>query len=230
MARSQAVRLRYYELEQFKRSVRLFLWGALGICAVVAVLALGIALVALAKPIPVVAFDAEGRPIVFEDTMSPRLKLEQVRIEAFAEDFLGHWVGIDSSNLDRDMAGALNMMTPRLREIALHDEAQLQRRLDYDGANVRSRFVELRMKVSPYDAEDGSVRIYLIAWGELLYTPREGVVQDGQELSQHFFSQVAMQRIAITREHPHGLMVDYVNTKFFKDADELRRFSIKREP
>lgn len=230
MAPSQTVRLRYYELEEFKRGVRKFLWISLGICAVVAVLALGVALVALAKPIPVVAFDSQGRPIVFENTVTPRLKLEQVRIEAFAEDFLEYWVGIDSSNLDRDLADALNMMTPRLREIALHDEAQLQRRLDFEGANVRSRFVDVHTKISPYDAEDGSVRVYLIAWGEVLYEPREGVVQEGQELSQHFFSQIAMQRVAITREHPHGLMIDYVNTKFFKDADELRRFSLKREP
>jgi hypothetical protein len=210
--------------------MRWFQWGALGICAVVSVLALVIALFALSKPIPVIAFDAAGRPILFEDTVTPRLKLEQIRVDAFARDFLERFVGVDSANLDRDLARAMNMMTPRLRELVLHDEDQLHRRSSYKDANVRSRFVDLNTKTAVYDPEDGSARIYLIAWGEIAYEPREGVVDEAQQRRRWFFSQLALQRVAITAQAIHGLKVDYVNTRFFKSEEELRLFSLARQP
>lgn len=230
MSATERVRIRYYELEEFQRRVRRFQWAALGACAVIACLALVVALFAVAKPIPVVAFDAAGRPILFKDTVTPRLKLEQVRVEAFARDFLERFVGIDSTNLDRDLAKALNMMTPRLQEIVLHDADEMQRRAQYQDANVRSRFVKLQTKTSPYDPDDGSVRVYVIAWGEIAYEPREGLV-DGSELHRRwFFSQIALQRVAVTEQSIHGVKVDYVNTRFFADEEQLRMFSLKRQP
>jgi hypothetical protein len=230
MSASEPVRLRYYELEAFQRRVRRFQWSALVVCAVVACLALVVALFAIAKPIPVVAFDAAGRPILFEDTLSPRRKLEQVRVEAFTTDFLERFVGVDSANLDRDLAKALNMMTPRLQEIVVKDADEMRRRVQYQDANVRSRFVSLQTKTSPYDPEDGSVRVYLIAWGEIAYEPREGLVDDAEQRRLWFFSQLALQRVAVTRQDIHGVKVDYVNTRFFETEEQLRLFSLKRQP
>ena len=230
MPTSQPVRIRYYELEQFKRNVRRFQWIALGLCGLVSLLTLIVALFALSKPIPVVAFDSQGRPILFADTVSPRLKLEQMRVEAFATDFLESFIGIDSSNLDRDLSESLSMMSPRLQDIVLHDNKEMQRRAGYEEANVRSRFASLQTKISPYDPENGSVRIYLIAWGEIVYEPREGVVDEALHQRRWFFSQVALQRVAITAQAIHGLTVDYVNTKFFASEDDLKVFSLKRQP
>ena len=60
-------------------------------------------------------------------------------------------------------------------------------------------------------------------------TPREGVVEEGMELTQHFFSQVAMQRVAVAAEIRKGWS-DYVNTKFFKDAEETEALQSQEGP
>src|SRR5688572_8447380 len=103
------------ELEAFRRSVNRKLWSAIGILALIAGGCVFLALLAVIRPIPVLAFDARGRPILFEDTVTPRLQLSNMRIEYFAQEFLEKFVGIDSANVTDDFSAALNMMTPRLR-------------------------------------------------------------------------------------------------------------------
>src|SRR5262252_7638752 len=109
------------ELEAFRRSVNRKHWFAIGALGVVALGCLVLALLAIIRPMPVLAFDARGRPILFEDTVTPRLELSKVRIEYFAEHFLEKFVGIDSGSISEDFTESLNMMTPRLRRIVIDE-------------------------------------------------------------------------------------------------------------
>src|SRR5688572_31940087 len=92
------------ELEAFRRSVNRKLWFAVGSLGLVALGCVMLALLAIIRPIPVLAFDARGRPILFEDTVTPRLELSNMRIEYFAEVFLEKFVGIDSANVTEDFS------------------------------------------------------------------------------------------------------------------------------
>src|SRR4051812_18742015 len=68
------------------------------------------------KPIPAIVYD-NGRPLLFEDTTSPLLRLDNIRVEHFAEEFIHAFVGLDSVNIKEDLQKSFNMMTPRFKEI-----------------------------------------------------------------------------------------------------------------
>src|SRR5687768_6396884 len=141
------------ELEAFRRSVNRKLWFAIGCLGLVALGCILLALLAIIRPMPVLAFDSRGRPILFEDTVTPRLQLSNLRIEYFTGLFLEKFVGIDSTNVTEDFSAALNMMTPRLRKIVMQEGKELERKRKNQDANLRSRFEEVQVRIAPYDSE-----------------------------------------------------------------------------
>src|SRR5687768_18605530 len=102
------------ELEAFRRSVNRKLWFAVGCLGLVALGCVLVALLAIIRPMPVLAFDARGRPILFEDTVTPRLQLSHVRIENFAEETRAKLSGTDARNLTEGFGRAPNITTRRL--------------------------------------------------------------------------------------------------------------------
>ena len=79
----------HLELDVFRRSVDRRLWLGMGMLALVALGALCVALALAVRPLPVIAFDTTGRPIVFQDTRTPALAMDELRVKAFVRDFLG---------------------------------------------------------------------------------------------------------------------------------------------
>lgn len=229
MAKDTPLFPRFYELEEFRRSVNRKLWTAvLGLLGV-AVLSILLTLVCLLRPMPVVAFDSEGRPLLFSDTITPSLQIDEVRIQFFAERFLQTFVGVDSAAIDRDLTESLNMMTPQLREIVLHEGDEVKRRAKYDGANVRSHFEELQLKIAPFDPEDTNGKVHLIAWGRIVFEPRLGVADAPERLEQYLYSQIVLQRCPVRKNSIHGVLVSFVNTRFFESEEDLKVFQLKRQ-
>lgn len=224
-------RPKYYELEQFRRSVNRKIWTVVCGSLLISLLCVGLAALHVLKPIPVVAFDQEGRAMMFADTMSPRLTLERVRVEYFSERFLELFVGIDSASIERDFADALNMMTPRLREIMMNDEGELARRAELADANVHSRFDGLTVKMADYDPEDTGAKVYAVATGKMVFEPRVGVLPEEEGrgvITKHLFSELVFHRVPISKVAIHGMLVDYVHTKVFDNEEQLRVFALKR--
>ena len=145
---------RYYELEAFRRSVNRKMWFGMGGLLAVAVLSLGLTLIALARPLPVVVFDSRGRPVLFEDTASPRREITDIRIEYFAKDFIESYVGVDSANITDDLEKSLNMMTPALRQAVKTDRKELAGRKSYEGKNIRSFISDWKVRIGKYDPKD----------------------------------------------------------------------------
>src|SRR5215813_3109954 len=151
------------ELEDFRRSTNRKIWAVIAILGVVTMGSLFLALIAFARPIPVVAFDEKGHPLLFADTVTPRVKLENIRVEAFARTFLERWSLIDSGNVADDFTASVNMMTPRYRRIVLGDADELERRKKRTSFNMKSRFLSLETKISSFDAEDVNGKVFLVA-------------------------------------------------------------------
>jgi hypothetical protein len=213
------------ELEAFRRSVNRKLWFAIGFLGMVTLASVALALLAIVRPIPVLAFDAKGRPLLFEDTITPRLQLSNLRIEYFAEQFLDRFVGIDSASISDDFSSALNMMTPRLRRIVIDEGKELERKRKHQDANLKARFEELQFKIGPYDADRPDERIHLIAHGRIVFGPKLGGLTEGaQPISQYFFTQLVLVRVPITKLSIHGLEVDFVHTRLFDSKRELDVF------
>jgi hypothetical protein len=217
------------ELEAFRRSVNRKLWFAIGCLGMVALGSILLALLAIIRPMPVLAFDARGRPILFEDTVTPRLQLSNLRIEYFAELFLEKFVGIDSANISEDFSEALNMMTPRLRQIVMQEGKELERKRKHQDANLKSRFEEVQVRIGPYDPEKPEERVHLIAFGRMTFEPKLGGLEDGAKpVEQYFFTQLVLVRVPITKLSIHGLEVDFAHTRFFGSKPEMEAFAAGR--
>jgi hypothetical protein len=219
---------RYYELEQFRRSTNRKIWLGMTFLFVVTVLSLFLALVAFARPVPVVMLDSRGRPLLFEDTASPRREMTDVRIEYFAEEFLENFVGVDSAAVEENLQKALNMMTPRYRKIVSLDTEELSRRRQYLGQNLRSRFGDLKIRIGKYDPNDEQGKIYLLASGKMVFEPRFGELEGEGEVAKWFLSQLVLQRAPVTKLSIHGLQVDFCYTKIFENAAELEKHMLEK--
>jgi hypothetical protein len=219
----------FTELELFRRSTNRKIWAVIGLLGTVAIGAMFLALLAFARPIPVVAFDKEGHALLFQDTVSPRIKMENVRVEAFAKEFLEKWALVDSANVADLFTAALNMMTPRYRRIVVSDSDEVERRKKRSTLNMKSRFVSFETKISPYASEDVNARIYLVASGKMRFSPQIAGQNEGEEAFKYFFAELALDRVPVTKESIHGLLVDYVYTRLFDTEEAMNVYALKRQ-
>jgi hypothetical protein len=230
MAKSDSIEPRFYELEAFRRSVGRKLWFGMILLFIVSLGSLLLALVAIAKPVPVVAFDSQGRPVLFEDTVTPRQKLEDVRIEYFVQEFVRRYVGVDSAAITEDLNAALAMMTPAFRQIVAADEAELARRKQYEGQNIRSAVRDWKVRIGAYKPEDTSGKVHVLVTGKMVFEPRFGELEGGGEVLRFFLSQIVLQRVPVTKISIHGLLVDFCHTRFFDSLQDLEVFALQRKP
>ena len=230
MAKHEAVVPRFYELESFRRSMGRRLWFGMGILGLVSLCSLFLALAAIAKPIPVVVFDSQGRPVLFEDTVTPRQKLEDVRVEFFVEEFVRHYVGVDSAAVTDDLNASLAMMTPTFRQVVAADEAELARRKQYEGQNIRSLITDWKVRIGAYRPEETTGKVHVLVTGKMLFAPRFGELEGNGEVSRFFMSQIVIQRVPVTKISIHGLLVDFCHTRFFDSQQDLEAFALQRKP
>ena len=216
---------KYYEIETFRRSTNKKIWfGMIGLVAV-ALTSIFLALVALARPIPVVVFDNEGQPTLFTDTKLPRQTLTDVRIEYYTRDFIKKWVGVDSAAINEYLEESLKMMTPRHREIIINDEAGLAKRNSYHEKNLKTFFSNWKVRIGRYDPQDLSGLVHVLAVGKVTFEPRFGEMESGDSLVYRWFqSQLVLQRVPVSLVSIHGLQVDFEQTKFFDSEDDLNAY------
>ena len=219
---------RYYEMESFRRSVNRKLWIGMTGLALVALFSLGLALIAFARPVPVVVFDQEGRPVLFEDTASPRREITDIRIEHFAKEFITTYAGVDSANIVEDLEKALNMMTPVFRKVVSTDQDELAERKKYVGQNIRSSFSEWKVRIGKYDPGDTAGKIYILASGKMTFEPRFGEVEGEGEVAKWFMTQLVLQRVPVTKISIHGLLADYCHTRMFNSKEALEKYQAER--
>ncbi|MEQ8275142.1 MAG: hypothetical protein RMA76_09250 [Deltaproteobacteria bacterium] len=219
-----SLRPEFVELEDFRRSVNRKIWFAVGGLVFVALAALGVAVVALARPIPVVVFDANWQPVLFEDTVRPRVEMANERVDTFTRHFLEKFSLVDSMDVEEDLSEATAMMTPRLRKIFLADEEEIARRRKTEDLNLKGRFEGLQIRLGDFDPGDVDARIYAVAWGAVVVTPKihnswaEG---EAPEHRQYYYAQIVLQRVPVSRASIHGLQVHHVKTWWFDSAEDL---------
>lgn len=217
------------EIAAFRRSVTRRMWVIVALLGLTTLGALLLALLAFTRPVPVVAFDAEGKPLLFADTATPRMALSQVRVEHFAQAFLERYVALDSATIDRDYAAALNMMTPDLRTIMIADADEARRRSSIAVGNLRGELIGLRLEIADFDPDDVDGRVYVVAVGQLRMRPRFGAVTDGPgEITRHVLTELALQRVPVSKPAIHGLLVDFVHTRFLEDPAAVEAESLRR--
>ena len=215
--------LQYFEIEEFRRQTNKKMWAVIGVSALTSFIALLIALLAVSKPTPVIAYDSSGRPVVFEDSVTPRVKLEQVRVEAFIREFLELWVAVDSDTVAKDYKKAVARMSPRLRDIVVTEGKELEARAIYLDQGVETQFENLDVRIGDYDEESTTADIYGTIFGKMNFVQKSLGGRD-ERLSRFFIMKAKLERVPLTVENPWGLEVDFVETDFFETEDALRVF------
>jgi hypothetical protein len=220
---------KYFEFESFRRSMNRRLWFGMGILALVALFSLFLAMVAFARPVPVVVFDrGSGQPILFEDTKSPRITMTDIRVEYLAKEFIRFYVGIDSANLVDDLEHALGLMTPVFRKIVMSGGKELERRNQYKDQNLKTVISSWNVRIGKYNPDDEQGKIHVLVIGKMKFEPKFGKVETPpgeveKEVARWFMSQVVMQRVPVTKISIHGLLVDFCHTAFFDTKEDLDR-------
>ena len=231
MGASSEVRVHFLELEAFRRSVNRRIWGAIGGLVLITLAALGVALVAFARPIPVVMLDGKGQPVLFEDTVTPRLRMEEVRVEYFCTEFLKAFSAVDSTQVDEQLEAVANQMSPRLRRLFVSDDKELARRKKHAELNLKARFDTLDLKIATFDPDDADARIYVVASGALRFRTKLGELSEDEDhqLVQYYYAQLVLERVPVSRDHIHGLQVDFVRTQFFDSPEALEVHLLKEQ-
>lgn len=217
------------EIGAFRRSVNRRIWAIVAVLGLTTLGALLLALIAFTRPLPVVAFDADGKPLLFADTDTPRMALSRARVEHFVEAFLERFVALDSATIERDYAKALNMMTPDLRTIMLADVAEGRRRASVAAGNLRGELIGLRLEIADFDPDAVDGEVYVVAVAQLRLRPRFGAVTDGpHEITRQVLTELALQRVPVSKPAIHGLLVDFVHTRFLNDPAAVEAEALRR--
>ncbi len=224
---------RYYELEQFKRSVNRKIWFVIAFLGVVTLCSLFFAVASFIRPIPVVVLDKEGKASLFTETASSRQPMDEVRINYFTKEFLQRFIGVDSVLVEEDLEKALNMMTPVFRKLIKENDSEIARRGQFKDKNVRSHFADLKITLGKYDPNAPNGKIYLLVQGKIVFEPRFGSAEPAQggeesELARWFVSQIVLQRVSVTELTIHGLLVDFCQTKYFPTKEDLDKYKLEK--
>lgn len=211
-----ANRMRYADIEEYRRSInrRLmfresFAWLLSTICVLVTAFV-------LSKPAAVIAFDTEGRPMVFRDTLTPAIETNAIRVEAFVRDFLELFAGIDATELIDDYERSLKMMTPALGRVTQDKGVELQRRQKYAGTRIRSRFTPLHTRIADFRAD--ADLIYAVAWGRQEFYL---VGEAKPPVTRFIFVELEVQRVPVRITTPAGLLVARYTIDSFEDQAKM---------
>jgi hypothetical protein len=217
--RAEVLIPKYYEFEQMRRSINRKYLPAVIISLFLALVSMGIAFLAFARPIPVVVFDSAGKPILFEDTATPRMTMDDIRVTWFTKEFIKKWVGVDSARIDEDLHESLAMMTPVFRGIVIKEDAEVEKRAQYKNANLRALFDDWDVRIGKYDPEDFEGKIHTLVTGRMVFEPRFGQVEPGPDgevnIQSWFLAEVIVQRTPVRTNSVHGMLVRYAHTTMF---------------
>jgi len=231
-SQSEVLIPKYYEFESMRKTINRKYLPVVILSMLLAFVSMGFAFLAFARPIPVVVFDSQGQPILFEDTSTARMTMDNVRVEWFVTKFAKLWVGVDSANIQQDLQTSLNMMTPVLRKIILDEGAELSRRNEYKDANIRSLFDEIHVRIGKYDPNDFEGKISTLVTGRMTFVPRYGQLEPGPGgetgIEKWFFTQVVIQRTPVRTNSVHGMLVHYVQTTLFDEKGKLEAYLARK--
>jgi hypothetical protein len=189
------------------------LMGLLSLCSIF------VALVAFARPIPVVMWDRDaGQAVLVQDTKTPRLRLEEWQIEATAKQFAERFIGFAGPVARRDAAQAANMMTERFRTIYMADESALTLIKERDGSNIEARLLRPTVEIGRYDPDNLGGNVHVVLTATRQFSP---LVGDGQPHSDYVLLRLVLMRVPLSPDALLGLKVDFANVQTFPTLKRL---------
>ena len=175
------------------------------------------------KPTPVIAFDKEGRRMVFSETDTLEIATNEVRIHRFLTDFINKFDGI-SPNIDEDLKEAYNMLTPKFRQILLDKSVHNEKIDTWKNKNFETRFKITKLKIVKGSFLVGS-SVTVEGLGETVFgNAVDYSGENGKKTTLVWFSALLIVVPVSLELSPDGLLVDFYTGKSFEDFRELRAY------
>lgn len=218
----------YRDVKQLQKRVSRFAWITVVLSFIVTLFALLIAFAALSKPTPVIAFDEDGKRMVFpgEETLSTASN--RVRIERFIKEFINKYEGV-SPRVDRDLAEAYNTLTPRFRQIVLDKGTHKEKIERWKNKNIQSSFSLINYRLKGELSVGSTVAIEGI--GEFSLAPAvnfDDAVENPEREYIYFTTLLLVTPISLEIS-PDGLLVDYWVARSSSDFRQLRAYLLEHK-
>ncbi len=192
----------------------------------VAIVSLLTTLIVISKPTPVIAFDQQGKRMVFTGQETLSSETNRVRIVRFLKDFINNFDGV-SPRVDEDLAQAYNALTPRFRQIVLDKGIHKGKIHRWKNKNIASDFTLLAYHT------DGTFTVgsTLTVEGTGKFTLAPVIRTDGtasvSETEYLYFTALLIVTPVSLDISPDGLLVDFWSAKSFDDFRKLRAFLLQ---
>jgi len=175
------------------------------------------------RPTPVIAFDKEGKRIVFYGSETLETSTNSVRIHRFISDFIGKFDGV-SPNIDEDLKEAYNMLTPKFRQILL-DKSVHNEKIDmWKNKNFKTQFGLTKLKIVKGSFDVGS-SVTVEGLGEMTFGNAVDYSGENEKKRTLVWFSALLLVVPVSLElSPDGLLVDFYTGKSFEDFRELRAY------
>ncbi|MBO4711602.1 hypothetical protein J5681_06780 [bacterium] len=215
--------LKYRDIEKMRKFFRMF---AFAFCVMMFLLTLTALLFAWSlavKPTPVIAFDKEGKRIIFEGNETLETSTNLVRIHRFIGNFIGKFDGV-SPNIDEDLKEAYNMLTPKFRRILL-DKSVHNEKIDmWKNKNFETRFSLTKLKIIKGSFTVGS-SVTIEGLGEMTFGNAVDYSGENEKKKTLVWFSALLLVVPVSLElSPDGLLVDFYTAKSFEDFREMRAY------
>ncbi len=175
------------------------------------------------KPTPVIAFDKQGKRVVFSGNDILDNETNRVRIHRFLTEFIGKFEGV-SPDIENNLKDAYNMLTPKFRQILL-DKSVHSEKIDlWKNRNFETTFALTRLKILKGDFKAGSA-LTVEGIGEMDFHNAVDYSGDGETRRDYLWFSALLIVTPISLElSPDGLFVEFYAGRNFPDKRQLRAF------
>lgn len=175
------------------------------------------------KPTPVIAFDKEGKRVVFLENETLEIETNKVRIHRFLTDFIEKFDGV-SPNVDEDLKDAYNMLTPKFRQILLDKSVHESKIETWKNKNFETKFKITKLKVVKGSFKIGS-SVTVEGLGEMSFgNAVDYSGENEKKVNLMWFSAFLLVLPVSLEVAPDGLLVDFYTGKNFTDYRNLRAY------
>ena len=215
--------MKFRDVEKIRKFSRIlsivfcFMMFAVTLCALFFAWSLAV------KPTPVIAFDKDGRRMVFSEAETLETATNEVRIHRFLTDFIDKFDGI-SPNIDEDLRDAYNMLTPKFRQILLDKSVHNEKIDTWKNKNFETKFKITKLKIVKGSFLAGS-SVTVEGLGETTFgNAVDYSGESGKKTTLVWFSALLIVVPVSLELSPDGLLVDFYAGKSFEDFRELRAY------
>lgn len=215
--------LKYRDIEKMRKFFRLLAFAFCVMMFFITLAALLFAWSVSLKPAPVIAFDKDGKRIVFSGNETLETSTNLVRIHRFITDFIGKFDGV-SPNIDEDLKEAYNMLTPKFRQILLDKSVHNEKIETWKNKNFETKFFLTKLKVVKGALNVGST-LTIEGLGEMTFGNAVDYSGENEKKKTLVWFSALLLVVPVSLElSPDGLLVDFYTGKSFEDFRELRAY------